>query len=138
MNLQFITDRYFSDFDDPCVINMGWCFVWAWMAHIHTGAQLWTWWNGRAAHAFIEIDGRFFDCDVPRGVDGIDSIPFFLEIEEETPTRRARAHTPEEFKLFWHGSCEFVCRTWSSQGLPEFPTLDDLGEFNQSFQTRLW
>lgn len=127
-DLRFITKRYFDDFEDPNVINQGWCFVWAWMAHLHTGAELclYEFRDGAHmvddAHAFVRLEGKYFDSSVPRGV-GLPKIKkmwLFKEWYGHIPNcDRVRATTPAAFKAFWTRNGRKTA--WGDQNLRPWP-----------------
>lgn len=129
-DLSFITELYFSDFDDPDVINTGWCFVWAWMAHQHTGAKLYTYELVMDLHALVEIDGRFYDSSAPRGVKPkrLSRLSIFRAFEEEAEHHRAVHMSPRKFRSYWiyngrNGAWETQgLRPWTRKLKPWLPT----------------
>jgi hypothetical protein len=69
-DLSWVTRIYLNDFDDPDVMDQGWCYVWAWLAKLgHPDAQLVIYDASlHDAHALILLDDRYYDRSKPRGV----------------------------------------------------------------------
>lgn len=72
INMEWITSRYFYDFEDRRIINMGYCFCWAWIAYlayarselIHVEIEQ----GCGLSHAMVKIRNLYFDSDHPRGI----------------------------------------------------------------------
>lgn len=106
MNLGAITQAMMEDpwFDvqEPLEINEGDCFRWAYVAYLIYGGTLVSFENKWLAHAFIKIDGKYYDSESPDGVNDWRELMFF----KEHPTR-IRVTLPIEmeerkFADFWH------------------------------------
>jgi hypothetical protein len=130
VDLSEITRKYFWDFEDPDVINSGWCFVWAWLAHLKTGAQLVSYHTGfrrigmglNDAHAFVRIGALYYDSSAPRGVPRkhMNRLWFFHEAELRVYSHRIDEQSPEHFKIWWNLFGRQ--NSWGSQGLAPWPT----------------
>jgi hypothetical protein len=54
------------DLKFPAWINTGWCYYWALLAKLtFPEAELWS----SVGHAFIKLNGRFYDSESPNGTD---------------------------------------------------------------------
>lgn len=112
LDLTHITEKHFWDFEDPDVINSGWCYVWAWLAHQYYGGQLMSFDGVRRyddrtlldGHAFIKIGNLYYDSSRPLGVHEIGRLDFFDECAFFD--RDVWDQDPQEFKRYWtsHGS----------------------------------
>lgn len=87
-NLAWITHVWFWDFQDKSLINSGFCYLWAWIAHLaHPEAKLCYWdcptkWSTlRYVHAFVKIGDLYFDSSRPCGVRDWRRLKFFLDEE---------------------------------------------------------
>lgn len=130
-DLTHITKTYFWDFEDELVINAGWCFVWAWMAHLHHPELHLTTWahkgNGPfcADHAVVrDREGLWYDSSQPLGTED----PMLLSIFEEEYSDSSvlfrdynilLRQSPESFMNFWGGGTNQ--HEWKSQGLRTWP-----------------
>lgn len=129
VDLSEITSKYFHDFEDPDIINTGWCFVWAWLAHLKTGAQLITYctglskygWDGDA-HAFVRIGNRYYDSSAPTGVlrRHLNRLWFFRESELRVFSYKIDEQSPELFRSWWWSAGRRS--SWGDQGLAPWPT----------------
>lgn len=121
--LQRITTRYFGDFDHPGMINMGWCYVWAWMVRLHLGerAQLCSVWGapfygrGVRAHAFVAIDRLYYDAECLVGAGRFAS----LQACRVGKPRTFERMSPDTFLLRWDG--ERQRGNFVAQGLLPWP-----------------
>ncbi len=114
-DLSWITDSYFSNFEDKDVINEGWCYVWAWLGRrAYPEAELYTFEGEDCSHAFLKIGDLWFDSSQPRGVYHPSSLKFFEEfIFADEKTWKQFQH---EFKKYWGGGVHFI-----DQGLKPWP-----------------
>lgn len=124
LNLSKITSTYFYDFEDPNVINSGWCFVWAWLAHLKCGGELWTYdepltMQYRDCHAFIKVGSLYYDSSRPRGVRKMERLSFFGSPPEKEFL--IPKQTPEEFRRFWERNGRNI--SWETQMLDPWPKI---------------
>jgi len=130
-DLTHITKTYFWDFEDELVINSGWCFVWAWMAHLHyPELHLVTWENKSSGpfmsdHAVVrDYEGLWYDSSQPLGTEDPLQLSIFeeeysdLDVLLRDYNVRLR-QTRESFMNFWGGG--FNQSEWGSQGLRHWP-----------------
>lgn len=81
-------------------INCGDCFNWAWLTYHSFGcnrARLHSF-NMEGHHAFVSIDGVFYDAE------HLDGTPDWKSLDHHhviTPDDYLLTQTPEDFKLFW-------------------------------------
>lgn len=125
VDLRWITRKYFWDFDDPAVINSGWCYVWAWLAWLaHPDAQLITFHDhekDRSAyeqHAFVQIGELYYDSSRPAGCKVVTEMEFFEDFHDHVREKWIMRMTPEQFKSWWGKGSEF-----DDQDLPRWPTV---------------
>lgn len=127
IDARLITRRYFGDFEDPSVINSGWCFVWAWMARLHFGTGAGLCWvsevyrgrEGGRGHAFIKHGRRYYDSDRPDGVTRFADLPAVRWVG-----RGRVVHIdakPDDFYLAWQASPGGRVN-FRTQGLKPWPT----------------
>lgn len=119
LNLTWITETYFSEFEDRNQINDGWCYVWAWLASLaYPEAQLISFDGGsEGAHAFIQIGDLYFDSSFPCGaIDPIQLNYFDGTVFSSPDDGYLLYQTPDEYKGWWRGVEEF-----EDLGLPAFP-----------------
>ncbi len=119
-DLSVITTTYFYDFEDPEIINAGWCWVWAWLAHLaHPNAQLRTVDTSQCAHAFVKIGSLYYDSLNPLGVRTVRSMRFFVEEGFVVTPGDVLRQTPEEFMEHWKYAAK--SKGFESQLLPVWP-----------------
>ena len=96
---KLVTETYFKDWNDPEQINMGRCFIWAYLAHqTFTCVELWHHPN----HAFVRWNGKFYDAELTKGIADWRKIPAIIRntwygkfVEPAVPS------TTKEFKRDW-------------------------------------
>lgn len=72
LSVKFINRHFFNDYKDVSVINMGECFLWAYIAYsLYDRVQLWD----MGSHAFVRYQGKFYDSEVPDGVSDWRDLP---------------------------------------------------------------
>ena len=123
LDLTFITDGYFWDFEDPDVINTGWCYVWAWLARLaFPAAKLLVYDDpGRHdGHAFIELHGLYYDSSKPTGCKTVEELKFFEEYSITNAGPHVRFLSDDRFKMFWNGCGKPAFET---QGLEPWPEI---------------
>lgn len=99
-----VTKRIFPGYDDPSIINMGECFIWAYSAFlIFENVELWD----VNCHAFVKYRGRFYDSVTLRGSPDWQDLP-----ATEGATTRATKYTVDGFKFWWHNNPEKYNTTW--------------------------
>ena len=94
----YITKTFFSD-RTPLNINYGNCYHWAYLAHQifnRCNIKLWST-EAAGGHAFIEIDGTFYDSESPNGMWPYSRLKTF----ERGYPWFSRRQTLEQFKKFW-------------------------------------
>jgi hypothetical protein len=118
LDLRPITHRYFSDFEDPDVINTGWCYVWAWLAKLrHPEAQLVIYDEFLDGHACVRIGDLYYDSSQPLGVRDISQLEWFDGLQA-SPWKIVIV-SPEQFRAFrWNR----VDEHFAVQGLVSWPT----------------
>lgn len=124
-DLSFITKRYFDDFEDPSVINDGWCYVWAWMARVHRPRlELATYiehYDGSTHALIVDSSGRYYDSGAPRGTFELAELDYWAsDLREGIPPpdpKRVHIRTPEKFRADWGAGHNF-----DDQGLPRWCT----------------
>lgn len=63
-NLSFVFDNHVSKIVSRGLVNLGFCYVWAWVAKIYLPeADLCS--DSSGFHAFIRLDGKFYDSNRP-------------------------------------------------------------------------
>lgn len=96
MNLQYITDsylkRYRRRFSQAWEINYSDCFRWARIAYQLHGGQLCTVtmyadqgpgeFEQQTSHAFLKLDGKYYDSEAVQGLDNWIELGYFRRIEE--------------------------------------------------------
>lgn len=128
LDLSHITCDYFGDFEDPDVINTGWCYVWAWLAKLSCPeAVLYTQYtSGLSMHAFVRVGALYFDAQRPTGVPRYKLLPWYDEFVEVLGGRRPIGPmTPEHFRGVWDGGpCWCGCATERHRCRAEHPDWD--------------
>jgi hypothetical protein len=96
----FITRHFFSHIDVK-EINFGECYHWAYCAYkvFHKcNIELWSS-VVQGGHAFIKMNGKFYDSESPQGVDSYTDLEYYKRGFES----KAKAQALEEFKAYWWG-----------------------------------
>ncbi len=95
MIAQVIADATAEFGGDPYQINNGSCYEWAEfiLERLHDEnhqVQLWEvpFGMGETTHAFLRIDGKFYDAEAPNGVMDHMNLPIFQKIFAQTKTRQ--------------------------------------------------
>lgn len=121
-DMSIVTQRYFTDFDDPDVINTGWCYIWAWMAYLHFGpdVQLATYEDSDGGHALVIHNGRFYDSSAPQGVEDMEQLWYFRWWGVEPCKGTLFRQRAVEYKQTWRdvGTEE---HWWAENGLRPWP-----------------
>lgn len=140
-----VTRDYFGDFDDPCVINSGWCFVWAWLAYLaEPGARIHSYarypGGGADAHAWVSFGGLHYDAEAPLGAGSPVCLPYFARCGYRPLRRKCHGAgepwpwcTEYEFRRCWEGDpirrarwpevAAMLDGRWTSQGLMLWPRV---------------
>ena len=74
LDVAFINRTFFSKYLDVSVINMGECFLWAYLAYrLYDNVELWD----MGAHAFVrsKTTGKFYDSERPNGEEDWKDLP---------------------------------------------------------------
>lgn len=74
LDVNFINRTFFPDYLDVSVINMGECFLWAYLAYrLYKNIELWD----MGAHAFVrdKVTGKFYDSERPQGESDWRNLP---------------------------------------------------------------
>lgn len=117
-DLSWVTRIYLNDFEDPDVMDTGWCYVWAWLAKLgHPEAQLVIYDESlREAHALVLLDGRYYDRSRPRGVKDPRRLRWFEG--REFGEWNLMIVSPDEFRRFRWNRVE---DHFGTQDLPPWP-----------------
>jgi hypothetical protein len=85
-------------YPDARRINGGWCYIWAWIVYnILPDVELYI--DGPDyIHAWVKYNGRYYDSEVPDGVDRFCDIPCNRRWDNSCNARRM---TPEAFFEDW-------------------------------------
>lgn len=120
-DLSWVTRIYLNDFEDPDVMDQGWCYVWAWLAKLgHPDAQLMIYDASlRDAHALILLDGRYYDRSRPRGVKDPGRLHWFSSSGIAVHEWNLVAVTPDTFRRFRWSRVE---HHFGTQELPPWPS----------------
>ncbi|MHC4213920.1 MAG: hypothetical protein ACYSWP_11160 [Planctomycetota bacterium] len=99
--IEKITEIFMSNLyiDEPADINRGWCYYWAYIVYKFFGGILITVKEHGGGHAFVEIDGLYYDSETPNGVDCWSSLPFFRHFDLDIDV--AEEQVPETFIDYW-------------------------------------
>ncbi|KKN19841.1 hypothetical protein LCGC14_0941670 [marine sediment metagenome] len=78
MNASVITEAFLIELglSTPGCINWGYCYYWAYVAHKLFGGGLFT--DDEHGHAFVKIDGLYYDSETPDGVESWQKLPMLL------------------------------------------------------------
>lgn len=74
LDLSFITEKHFSEFSDPSLINYGNCYNWALYAKkYYPEAELVSSGHNKTYldHAYVKINNLYYDSENPQGVKSI-------------------------------------------------------------------
>lgn len=125
IDFSVVTQDWFSDFEDPCAIDSGWCYVWAWMARLYEPeARLMTYEESDGtAHAFVRLGTLYYDRSKPCGVQDPSELWFFAEFlgTDNCELELCAEMSPEEFKAVWAGGGDRSY--WEMQGLLPWPEV---------------
>jgi len=96
IDFSWIYDEYFSKkLPDPEHVNYGYCYVWAWIAHVSSTKTLRKkvvlCADGGGYHAFVRVGDRVFDSESPRGAMDWRLLRSYLRMD-------VRLHTMTEFR----------------------------------------
>jgi hypothetical protein len=98
-------------------INYGRCFIWAYLCYsTFDNVELWTtdW------HAFVKHNGKFYDSEVPNGIEDWKLLPtcarFCLMSPAHYYQQNAYSQTPHEFREFWREDqvCDYGYSSWDA------------------------
>lgn len=132
MPLKFINEvfqRYYFNIDvedHPEVINCGWCYNWAYAAYSLYGGTL----CSTTQHAFVKLNGRYYDAEALEGVEDWRCLPIFKFIVSNTQFDINNFHVVEhsDSKSFWD--------LWSARGAePDHQVLDTILPRSESMRS---
>ena len=139
-NLSFVTEKHFSSYS-LYEINNGNCFNWAFSAYMesadsyHVDLLTLPDTTRHGSHAFIKINGNYFDAEAPKGVMAWRYLPFVRLYEEKRNVRIDNSEVILHRSIF-----EFV-DFWNHPNLGTMGSLErfikrNYPEFNQILQNR--
>jgi hypothetical protein len=103
IDMSHITEKFFSGMvDDPSAINRGNCFNWAMAAYVYYRARGYTvrlYADTNNDHAFIYMNGLYYDSASPRGVwdySELETYTYFC-----ASLALVKEHTQKEFLRRW-------------------------------------
>lgn len=100
MDAKKITQTFLSEcgLNRPGDINWGFCYYWAYVAYKLFGGELVTvdYYGG---HAFIKVNGLYYDSETPEGVENWSNLLFFqfYSVSEHD----AIEQEPDDFVYHW-------------------------------------
>ena len=115
LDVHFINDTFFPEYRDVSVINMGECFLWAYIAYrLYKNVELWD----MGAHAFVrsKVDGKFYDSERPQGEEEWERLPATFDgtgcgcSRCEQPARKFK--TAGNFRRGWRGCAKRFGVKW--------------------------
>lgn len=106
LRLKFITQALlehptFSHLQNPERINSGDCFNWAYITHCIYGGRLCSFYNHAIAHAFILINGKYYDAEALNGVNNWKRLPYFKRNLNYILNAKPMRHEIEKFIQYW-------------------------------------
>jgi hypothetical protein len=108
---RLITREFFPEYlGREELINNGRCYKWAYIAaRLYSDVMIWS----NMSHAFVEIDGLFYDAESPNGV---------LELESLNCNHRRGIDRDDS----WVQTLEELVEYWEDHGKTGFDNVDEL------------